>query len=289
MASENQSEANQPQNSQNQSAGENTANSPELTNRLSRFFKWPSAKKTSPPDIYKILHKRSSNTRFVSTTLIIILIVAATFISNMIVSWKDNQSSWISQVYEAYNNPKGLRQGDLVLFKDGIDGKRSVGVYLGNDMKSGARIIERPKASVEMPPEGQDFVQPKFTLPNIDDVMKGRYGFKPEKTESEKVADSIATVLISLSLVIFVGFVMRAVLVFTRYYMQLATDYDNQKIAFLLSKHEGKDFGSTLEELRSSKINFEKTPTMPQEKIILGLVDALKGNLPNSKDKPEKE
>lgn len=140
-----------------------------------------------------------------------------------------------------------------------------------------------------MPPEGQDFVQPKFTLPNIDDVMKGRFGFKPEKTESERVADSIATVLISLSLVIFVGFVMRAVLVFTRYYMQLATDYDNQKIAFLLSKYEGKDFGSTLEDLRSNKINFEKTPTMPQEKIILGLVDALKKNLPNSKDKPEKE
>ncbi|WP_182058292.1 NlpC/P60 family protein [Pantoea sp. ME81] len=288
MATEEQSEVNRSQNSPKHSTEKDIPKKAKTT-LASRWRRWRSAKKSCPPDIYKILHKRSRNTRFVSTALIIILIVAATFISNMIVSWKDNQSSWISQIYEAYNNPKGLRPGDLVFFKEGVDGKRSVGIYIGNDMKSGDRIIEKPKASIDMPPEGQEFVQPKFTLPNIEDVMKGRFGFKPEKTESEKVADSIATVLISLSLVIFVGFVMRAVLVFTRYYMQLATDYDNQKIAFLLSKHEAKDFGSTLEELRNNKINFEKTPTMPQEKIILGLVDALKSNLPNTKDKPEKE
>lgn len=247
-----------------------------------------SAAAQQTPDIFKILSRRSLVTRTVSIALVIILIIAATFISNMLVSWKDNQSSWVSQIYEAYINPKGLKPGDLVIFKI-KDNERQVGVFLGNDLGTGKQIVQQPNASFNLPPEGEDFVKPKFTLPNINDVISGKFGAKPEKTESEKVADSIATVLISLSLLIFVGFVMRAVLVFTRYYMQLATDYDNQKIAYLLSKHEGKEFGTTLEELRNNKINFEKTPSMPQEKIILGLVETLKSNLPNAKEKVEKK
>jgi hypothetical protein len=206
----------------------------------------------------------------------------------MLVSWKDNQSSWVRQIYEAYNNTKGLRPGDLVLFRI-KDNEKKVGVFLGNDLGTGKAIIQQPNASVEIPPESKDFVQPKFTLPNIDDFISGKLSSKPEKTESEKIADSIATVLISLSLVIFVGFVMRVVLVFTRYYMQLATDYDNQKIAYLLSKHEQKEFGTTLEELRSNKINFEKDSFNASRKIILGLVETLKGNLSNTKKKNQKK
>lgn len=246
-----------------------------------------SAPAQQSPDIYKILSRRAFVTRTVSIALVIILIIAATFISNMLVSWKDNQSSWVSQIYETYINPKGLRPGDLVIFRI-KENEKKVGVFLGNDLGTGKQIIQQPNASFSLP-EDKDFVQPKFTLPNIDDVISGKISSKPEKTESERVADSIATVLISLSLLIFVGFVMRAVLVFTRYYMQLATDYDNQKIAYLLSKHEEKEFGTTLEELRSNKINFEKTPAIPQEKIILSLVETLKSNLPNVKEKTEKK
>jgi hypothetical protein len=195
----------------------------------------------------------------------------------MLVSWRITNQVGSEQIYEAYNNTKGLRPGDLVLFRI-KDNEKKVGVFLGNDLGTGKAIIQQPNASVEIPPESKDFVQPKFTLPNIDDFISGKLSSKPEKTESEKIADSIATVLISLSLVIFVGFVMRVVLVFTRYYMQLATDYDNQKIAYLLSKHEQKEFGTTLEELRSNKINFEKDSFNASRKIILGLVETLKGN-----------
>lgn len=205
----------------------------------------------------------------------------------MLVSWKDNQSSWVSQIYEAYNNPKDLRPGDLVFFGT-KNNERKIGIFLGNDLSTGQKITKQPNAAIA-PPEGKDLVPPKFNLSTIDDLISRKISSKPKKTESEKVADSIATVLISFSLVIFVGFVMRAVLVFTRYYMQLATDYDNQKIAYLLSKHEDKEFGTTLEELRSNKINFERTPSIPQEKIILGLMDTLKENLQNAKEKPEKK
>ncbi len=69
---------------------------------------------------------------------------------------------------------------------------------------------------------------------------------------------------------------MRAVLVFTRYYMQLAADFENQKIAYMLSQNDDKDFGKTLEDLRNNKINFEKTPSPPHDKIINALIDVLK-------------
>ncbi|CAM7800121.1 hypothetical protein PHDIMM138B_28410 [Phytobacter diazotrophicus] len=79
----------------------------------------------------------------------------------MLVSWKDNQSSWVRQIYEAYNNTKGLRPGDLVLFRI-KDNEKKVGVFLGNDLGTGKAIIQQPNASVEIPPESKDFVQPKF-------------------------------------------------------------------------------------------------------------------------------
>lgn len=241
-------------------------------------------KKNQHPDIYKMLHRRSRNTRFISTTLIIILIIAATLISNMIVSWKDNQESWISAIYDAYHNKESLKKGDLVIFRNNEDGKRHVGVFIGNTSLNNLTLSN---SSVENPTETSGVITPNFTLPSLNEFITGKTDAETNKTESERVADSLATVLITFSLVIFIGFVMRAVLIFTRYYMQLATDYDNQKIAYLLCKLEGKEFGATLEELRSNKIHFEKTPLPPQEKIVLGLIDILKDRLPNSKEKKE--
>lgn len=113
-----------------------------------------SAPAQQTPNIYKILSRRAFVTRSISIALVIILIIAATFISNMLVSWKDNQSSWVSQIYEAYNNPKGLRPGDLVLFRI-KDNERKVGVFLGNDLGTGKEIVQQPNASVEIPPKAK--------------------------------------------------------------------------------------------------------------------------------------
>ena len=62
--------------------------------------------------------------------------------------------------------------------------------------------------------------------------------------------------------------------------MQLGTDFDNQKIAFVLSKGNQPQFQQYLESLRDHNISFEKTPSLPQEKIITGLIEAI-GNVKN--------
>lgn len=102
-------------------------------------------------------------------------------------------------------------------------------------------------------------------------------------SQSEKIASSIASVVLSFSVILFVGFVMKSILIFIRYYMQLGTDFDNQKIAFILSKGDQQQFQKYLSCLRDHNISFEKTPSPPQEKIITGLIDALTNNKNNSK------
>lgn len=98
-----------------------------------------------------------------------------------------------------------------------------------------------------------------------------------QRTEKIKnLASSITSVLLSLSLMIFIGFVMKGILIFIRYYMQLVADYENQKIAYILSDGDSVNFEKYLSSLRKNNIDFEKTPTLPQEKIITSLIDLLK-------------
>lgn len=104
------------------------------------------------------------------------------------------------------------------------------------------------------------------------------------KSTSEKIAESISSVIVTFGILMFVGFSLRATLVFIRYYMQLGTDFDNQRIAFMLSKGEENLFSKNLSTLREHNINFEKTPNIPQEKIIDKLIELSK-NLKNDSDK----
>lgn len=102
-------------------------------------------------------------------------------------------------------------------------------------------------------------------------------------SQSEKIASSIASVVLSFSVILFVGFVMKSILIFIRYYMQLGTDFDNQKIAFILSKGEQQQFQKYLSCLRDHNVSFEKTPSLPQEKIITSIIEALANNKNTSK------
>ncbi|SLX19100.1 outer membrane lipoprotein [Klebsiella variicola] len=205
--------------------------------------------------------------RRTNIALIILLIMAATLVATLIVGYKDNQKNWISDILNASIIKKNnLKPGDLVLFNTGKnEGERHVGVFLGNDFKP---LSPEQEASYK--------------------AWRG-ITYNTTKNQSEKIADSIATVLLTLSLIIFVGFIMRAVLVFIRYYMQLGTDFENQRLAYIISKKEGGDFSKTLQDLRSSNINFEKTPQLPQEKIIIGLIDVLKNIDPSNKNSATKD
>jgi len=102
----------------------------------------------------------------------------------------------------------------------------------------------------------------------------GNFSFL-QKDKSEKIADSIATVIVSFSLLLFIGYVMRVSIVFIKYYMQLGNDYENQKIAFMLSKNDTEEFKDILQSLRTHNITFDKTPSLPQEKIISSIIGAI--------------
>ncbi|CAM7821825.1 MULTISPECIES: NlpC/P60 family protein [Enterobacteriaceae] len=218
-------------------------------------------------DVYSVLEHRARFVRRTNIALIILLIMAATLVATLIVGYKDNQKNWISDILNASIIKKNnLKPGDLVLFNTGKnEGERHVGVFLGNDFKP---LSPEQEASYK--------------------AWRG-ITYNTTKNQSEKIADSIATVLLTLSLIIFVGFIMRAVLVFIRYYMQLGTDFENQRLAYIISKKEGGDFSKTLQDLRSSNINFEKTPQLPQEKIIIGLIDVLKKIDPSNKNSATKD
>ncbi|OFB46819.1 hypothetical protein BA187_11825 [Serratia marcescens] len=220
-------------------------------------------------DVYSVLEHRARFVRRTNIALIILLIMAATLVAALIVGYKDNQKNWISDILNASTIKKTLlKPGDLVLFHAGKnEGERHVGVFLGNNSEIGSFKPLSPEQ------EASYKVWREIT-------------YNTTKNQSEKIANSIATVLLTLSLIIFVGFIMRAVLVFIRYYMQLGTDFENQRLAYIISKKEEVDFSKTLQDLRSSDIKFEKTPQMPQEKIILSLIDVLKKTPPSKNNLP---
>ncbi|WP_426606919.1 hypothetical protein [Pantoea anthophila] len=107
---------------------------------------------------------------------------------------------------------------------------------------------------------------------------------RPFKSTSEKIAESIASLFISLSILMFIAYVMRVLLVFIKYYMQLGADHENQQMAFMMSKGDHEMFSKNLSLFRAHNINLEKTPSMPQEKLIMGLIDVAK----NAKDSMKK-
>lgn len=204
-------------------------------------------------EIYKILDKRARQTKLTIVALVYTLTIIATLVFVGIFYTKNNDNSpfskFINTIMESENKEKNTEFANLVAsaFEKATKGVNNNNFTPLNENKS------------------SDGVQLGDTF-----VLKDR--------TSEKIADSIASVLLSLSLMIFIGFVMKAILVFVRYYMQLGTDFENQKIAYILSKGQEESFKNILINLRENNINFEKTPNLPQEKILLSMLDVLKSN-----------
>ncbi|WOC01231.1 MULTISPECIES: hypothetical protein [unclassified Providencia] len=217
--------------------------------------------------ITSLLDKRARFVRWTNIILIAVLVCAAMAVAVLILSGKDSQRSWISEALTT-SKRNSLVTGDIVIFKQGQNNETKAGIYLGND--------ESVKSGLNSPENGSFVMSDAANSGAVLNALieKVRY-LQSKKSESEKIADSIATVLLNLSLIIFIGFVMKAVLVFIRYYMQLGADFENQKLAYALSKGHTGDFSHILKNLRRNSINFEKTPTLPQEKIILSLIKSM--------------
>lgn len=201
-------------------------------------------------EILKVLERRASKTRAAIFILVYSLVVVVTFVMMGAFYLKSNEPS-----FDAFINSiigKSEQEKKQEAFNQLV--KALDGLTISQNVISGT-------------------IRPKET--NIQNNNSEINQSNKNLSSSEMIASSIATVLLSLSIMIFIGFVMKAMLIFVRYYMQLGTDFENQKIAFILSKGEQSNFNITLTVLREHNINFEKTPSLPQEKIITGLIEAI--------------
>ncbi len=208
-------------------------------------------------EVLEILNKRARSARLTIITLIYVLIVALTLVFFGIFYTKNNEDTPLNKFISEVMNNKTKEQ-----------------IQVEEYLKFATRSMASFKKN-----QDENSINPN-TDPSKDSIQLGDRIWL-EDTTSAKIADSIASVLLSLSLMIFIGFVMKAILVFTRYYMQLGTDFENQKIAFILSKGNNEQFNSILDNLRKHNISFEKTPAPPQEKILLAAIEALKNSRSN--------
>ena len=94
-----------------------------------------------------------------------------------------------------------------------------------------------------------------------------------------KEATSVAApYLIFFTAIMFIGYTLRLLIIFIKYNMQMTNDYENQTISFLLSRGSTSEFKDLIQTLRKHNINFEKTPNLPQEKLIYELIDLARSN-----------
>lgn len=225
-------------------------------------------------EILRSLQSRSSITRLITVMLVSFLICAATAVSIIIVSNSDGQESIVDKLIGVKRAK--LEPGDLVFFRtqNGESGKKHVGVYVGNKGEPFLPIDTSDNKEINSEPN--QLLKKDSAMSALLNSFASPYRWGGSDDKITSVAASVSRVLLNLSIIIFLGFIMRAVLVFIRYYMQLGTDYENQKLAYMLSKGSTETFGNVLTTLRENKINFEKTPVPPQEKIILSALDIVK-------------
>ncbi|HBQ6525145.1 hypothetical protein MXF07_17080 [Klebsiella pneumoniae] len=111
---------------------------------------------------------------------------------------------------------------------------------------------------------------------NIGNILNSQLTTAPvtkQENTLTKILEIAGPILLILSSLLFIVYILRLFIVFIKYNMQMSNDYDNQKISLLLSGGNTEEFSKILNNLRSHNITFEKTPYLPQEKIILKLID----------------
>ncbi|AOP41954.1 hypothetical protein ACOGYQ_001748 [Edwardsiella piscicida] len=196
------------------------------------------------------LEKRAKSTKYVTLSFVYIMFLSMILVIGGVVSMKANSDNAVSRFITG------------ILDKDKIESAKLI-----NDNVQ--KIIDQLRASKTNEPirNGENKIRG-------NPLHVGEFIYSKKDT-SEKIADSVTSIIVSFSILIFIGYVMRVAIVFIKYHMQLGTDYENQKIAFLLSKGQPEEFRTNLETLRNNTIGFDKTPLPPQEKIIMGLIEAI--------------
>ncbi len=196
------------------------------------------------------LERRAKVTKLATLSFVYIMFISMILVIGGVVSIKANSDNAVSRFITG------------ILDKDKIESAKAINASLN-------KIFDQ----INMPNQNSSIQD--------DENKVTRRSLQPgdlvyfKKDTSEKIADSVTSILVSFSILIFIGYVMRVAMVFIKYHMQLGTDYENQRIAFLISKGHPEEFRINLEALRNHTVGFDKTPLPPQEKIIMGLIEAV--------------
>ncbi|WP_338570617.1 hypothetical protein VRB37_16785 [Erwinia billingiae] len=230
----------------------------------------PNLDKNEYTYILEVLERRSRHTRRNVLLLIYFVVLTGAFVSTF--AFVINKNS---------NSPLNNAISSAIDFNQNLEEQKNIQKILLEITNNTTKLAETPeKDKISSPIKNST---DNLSDQEVDNVLNRSWLrlAKPQKTTSEKIVETVSAVVISFSVLMFVGFVMRAMLVFIKYYMQLGTDFENQKIAFMLSRGESDGFSKSLSILRNHNISFEKTPNMPQEKIldkIIELTKSVKGD-----------
>lgn len=208
--------------------------------------------------IIAVLEKRAKSARITMLVFIYLILTAMLLVFSGVVMMKSKNDNPFKSFINMFYTPNGVDTSNFV-------------------QKTFQENFNKPLKVTEKK-AGIDASQDEFEqmVKNLDISSRIMESYRSWKSPPQELAESVASIVISLTLLIFVGFVMKASIMFIKYHMQIGNDYDNQKIAYLLSKGDIDVFEKTLGSLRTHNITFEKTPNLPQEKIIDGLISALK-------------
>lgn len=154
--------------------------------------------------------------------------------------------------------------------------------YHNQEKKSGSfqdliTIIEKTNSAIKSLSDlNQEITDNKSGVKRSD--ITPTVSNKPAESTIKEAIAVAAPYLIFFTAIMFIGYTLRLLIIFIKYNMQMTNDYENQTISFLLSKGSTSEFKDLIQTLRSHNINFEKTPNLPQEKIIYELIDLARSN-----------
>lgn len=154
--------------------------------------------------------------------------------------------------------------------------------YHNQEKKSGSlqdliTIIEKTNSAIKSLSDlNQEITDNKSGVKRSD--ITPTVSNKPAESTIKEAIAVAAPYLIFFTAIMFIGYTLRLLIIFIKYNMQMTNDYENQTISFLLSKGSTSEFKDLIQTLRSHNINFEKTPNLPQEKLIYELIDLARSN-----------
>ncbi|MEH5618378.1 hypothetical protein PO609_16970 [Enterobacter cloacae] len=154
--------------------------------------------------------------------------------------------------------------------------------YHNQEKKSGSlqdliTIIEKTNSAIKSLSDlNQEITDNKSGVKRSD--ITPTVSNKPAESAIKEAIAVAAPYLIFFTAIMFIGYTLRLLIIFIKYNMQMTNDYENQTISFLLSKGSTSEFKDLIQTLRSHNINFEKTPNLPQEKLIYELIDLARSN-----------